>query len=517
MDLGSGPEGRVVETHVSVLIFHEDTVVKFKKALELPFVDLSSGESRLRACEAEVELNRRLSPDVYLGVADLDLDGVVFDHAVVMRRLPAERNFAVLAARGDESVGRHMKRLARVLADFHARSDRSEAISSCATAESVRDLWRGCFDALEPYIGIFVDPEMLSLVERLAYRYLEGRTELFAERIARGHVCDGHGDLLASDVFLLDDGPRILDCIEFDPRLRHVDVLADIAFLLMDLERLGAKDVGGELLSLYLEASGEAQPATLLHHYIAERATVRAEVACTRAAQVDPTSAQDEMDEARMLLELATGHLLAGRVVLAVVSGLPGTGKSTVAAAIGDRLEWPVLRSDEVRREIVGARGAGALVEEFGTGAYGHDITDRTYAAVIERARTALHLGQPVLIDATFVDGRHRAEVERLARETSSDLVVIECVAPPDVVGARLRERRAHVNDISGADEDVAAAMAAKAHRWKGASLLDTAETTPAAVVEKALAMLSRQDEPTPSRARPGPVHGGPAGVRADP
>ena len=330
---------------------------------------------------------------------------------------------------------------------------------------------------------------MLARVEDLADRYAAGPAALLEDRAAHGRVCDGHGDLLAGDVFLLDDGPRVLDCIEFDPRLRHTDVIADVAFLAMDLERLGAPAAAATFLHLYQEAAGDVFPPTLVHHHCAERAVVRAEVACLSGASGASGVAcldHEHAGEAEALLELAIGHLEEARVVLAVVCGPPGTGKSTVGRAVGERRRWPVLRSDEIRREVADAAGAGA---------YGPETTECTYRTMLARAEVALGLGQPVVLDATFTDPRWRRDAEALARRTSSDLVVMECRAGLDTVVARVRARRAEGLDPSEADEAVARSLAGATVPWTGAVVLDTDAGPVARSVDAALAAL-RPDRP---------------------
>ena len=161
---------------------------------------------------------------------------------------------------------------------------------------------------------------------------------------------DGHGDLLADDIFCLDDGPRILDCIEFDDRLRHGDVLADVAFLAMDLERVGAADLGGRFLSWYREFAAETYPESLAQHYVAYRAHVRAKVACLRASQGDTAAG----DRARQLLRMTEDHLKPGPGRAHHRRRATWYGKSTLAAALADRLGWTVLRSDEVRKDLAG-------------------------------------------------------------------------------------------------------------------------------------------------------------------
>ncbi len=465
-----GPD--VVETHVSVLVFTGDLVLKYKKSIRLPFVDFKSRPARLAACRAEVEANRRLSPDVYLGVADVTLDGSPLDHAVVMRRLPAERSMSALAERGDPLLDTQLPKLAALLVDFHARADRSPAIDADASVDAVSTTWATSLDVLAGWEGRLLAEGTVARARHLVTRYLRGRRALFDERIGAGRVCDGHGDLLASDVFLLDDGPRVLDCIDFDDRLRHVDVIADVAFLAMDLERLGVPGSAEVFLRLYQAASGDEFPPTLLHHYLALRAVIRAEVACLRAGQ-DPAA---QGSPASDLMALALDHLERARVVVGVVCGLPGTGKSTIAGAVGPRLGWPVLRTDDVRRELLDSVGSGPLRDAYGEGAYDEATTTATYSTLLARARAALEGGRSVLLDGTFSARRWQQAAEQLAEDTGSDLAVFECTARPSVAGARLRARSTDASAISGADEDVGKAMAADRHPWARAQPVDTSD-----------------------------------------
>jgi uncharacterized protein len=458
----------VVETHVSVLVFYDDVVLKIKKPVRYPFVDFTDADARRRACEEEVRCNRRLAPDVYLGVAEVRLGDRVVDHAVVMRRLPAWRSLAALVRAGDDGVGAGLDALATRLVAFHESAERSPEIDLAGDVREIRSTWDMLVSELEPFAGVAVDGAVLAEVDRSARRFLEGRRPLLAGRVAGHHVCDGHGDLLASDVFLLDDGPRVLDAVEFDRRLRYVDVIADVAFLAMDLERMGAPDAADRFVAAYQSAAGAVFPEPLLHYYVAERAMVRAVVACLRGGE-------GADDEAAALLSLARAHLASARVVLAVVSGLPGTGKSTVATSAGESLRWPVLRSDEIRRELSGSAGGGPLVAPFLLGAYSADRTEQTYATLLDRARIALGRGQSVILDATFTNRRWQRAAEELADESASDLVVVETVAPLPVAAERARDRRRRGSDISGADEDVVRDLAALAHPWPAAVAVDTA------------------------------------------
>jgi len=338
------------ETHVSWLIFLPTHVYKVKKPVTTGFLDFSTSVAREHACAEEVRLNRRLAPDVYDGVAHVVGPDARREPIVVMRRMPAERRLATLVRSGDPSVAGHLDRLVRLLVDFHAGAERSDEIDEAGRPAAVSTLWRHNIDELRPFRGTVLDTADVDAVDRLATRYLHGRAGLFDGRVAAGRICDGHGDLLSEDIFCLDDGPRVLDCLEFDPRLRHGDVLADLAFLAMDLERLGRPDLGRSLLESYRQRAGDEWADSLADHWIAYRALVRAKVACLRSAQGDDAAA----GEARALLELSLAHLRSATVRLVLVGGAPGTGKSALAAALGERMDLVVLRSDVVRRELAG-------------------------------------------------------------------------------------------------------------------------------------------------------------------
>ncbi len=462
----------VVETHLSVLFFFAERVLKYKKPLRFPFVDFTTIDSRHGACVEEVVSNQRLSRDVYLGVADVGFGGETLDHAVVMRRMPEDRSLATLvrlahSGDGDPRLPLLLRRLAALIAGFHSSAERSAEISRGGEPETLARLWRGCIEGIRPYGGQFVPVDAAGELDVLASRYLAGRGQLLEERIANRRICDGHGDLLADDIYLLEDGPRVLDCIEFDARLRHVDVAADIAFLLMDLERMGAQDLAGVFLASYVDASGEVIPQSLLDFYIAERAAVRAEVACLRAAQGDTGAPA----EAGRLVDIALGHLRASQVCLVVVSGLPGTGKSTLAAAAGEHLRWPVLGSDEIRHELFGEEG---LAGRLGDDAYSPEATERTYETMLDRARIALGRGQSVVLDATFNERRRQVEAMEVAGSTSSSLVAIRCSVPMEVAARRVAERAVRGDDLSDADEDVLATLAGISEPWPEAVVIDT-------------------------------------------
>ncbi len=426
----------VIETHISTVAFEGDVAHKRKKDVRFAFIDLSTPERREAICRREVELNSRFSPDVYLGVEEVvDDAGAVVDHAVRMRRMPPERRLSTLV-RTRADVALCIRQVARLMAVAHAEAKTSAEISSVATPASLLGLWKQNLQELEPYVPEPLDQISLEEIGLLAAQYLHGRTKLLEERIQSGCVLDGHGDLLADDIFCLDDGPRILDCLEFDDRLRWGDVLYDVGFLAMDLERLGRADLAGAFMDWYREFSAETHPASLEHHYVAYRALVRSKISCLKGSSTD-------LDEARAHLAQCLRHLRAGQIRLVLVGGLPGTGKSTVALNLGDKLGWPVLRSDELRKQGAGLAPEVRAAAAYKEGLYSGLVTDSTYGALLEEARLLLEQGQSVILDASFSRSKWRAAATAVATQASAGLVEVRCTLPADIAADRLREREA--------------------------------------------------------------------------
>ncbi len=481
------------ETHISIVFLIGDHAYKLKKPVHFPFADLTTREARLALCRREVALNQRLAPDVYLGVADIaGIDGEPNDHLVVMRRMPAERRLSTLVLAADPAVPAALEALAGQLAAFHARADRSAAIDEAAGPAAVAGLWQENFDELAPFAGSVLDADRLGRAQDLAMTFLSGREALFANRIDEGQICDGHGDLQADDVFCLPDGPRALDCIEFFDGFRFGDVANDVAFLAMDLERLGAPDLATSFVASYEAAAGRRLPRALLSFYVAYRAQVRTKVTCLRAAQQEPGSSAwtASVDTARGLLDLCLRHLEATAVRLVLVGGLPGTGKSTVAAALAEALPAEVLRSDVVRKQLAGVGPTDHVAVAFEADLYTPEMTDRVHTALLAEARSLLASGRSVVLDASFARDRHRVAARRLAAESTATMSELRCVLEAADASRRLQRRRSLPGDVSDATPAIAAAMSDTFDPWPTATTLDTRDPS-AGVAHAALVAIT--------------------------
>ncbi len=477
---------RVVETHISVLIFVADRVYKLRKPVHFNFLDFTDRTVREADCRREVELNRRLAPDVYLGVADIEMDGVALDHMVVMRALPGERRLATLVRAGTDVEG-WLEQVAATVAAFHAGARRSTAISEAATASALAAAWEANFEETRRFVGTLLDQSTDEEIHATTSRWLAINAALLDDRIASGHVCDGHGDLQAEDIFCLDDGVRILDCIEFSDQLRYGDVCADVAFLAMDLERLGRPDAAERFILDYEARAGEDLPRPLLSHYIAQRAYVRAKVACLQFDQ----GVEGCDRTARELHALALRHVRRSRRVLVLVGGLPGSGKSTLAAALAAETGWALVRSDEVRREWQPSEGSGPADTAVRGGRYAPAVVRAVYEDLVRRARRHLDEGEPVILDASWTDAARRAEAAKAAADTDSELLELCCTCDDSVAKARLDARRRSGSDVSEATPQVRAAMAERMDAWPSASTIDTSSRTPAETVSWALRELA--------------------------
>jgi len=460
------PAPELRETHTGLVVLAGDYAYKTKKPVVTDFLDFREPQQRERVCDREVQLNRRLAPESYLGVAHLHWPGgaAAPEPVIVMRRYPDDIALRALVLDG-RPVRHHLQALASMVADFHAAAVRSPAIDDCCAPAALRDRWLENLDELDRYAGIVLPADGNTEARRLAMRYLDGRHALLVQRIAEHRIIDGHGDLLTDDVFCPATGPVPLDCLEFDDRLRYVDGIDDAAFLAMDLEFLGRPDLAEYFIEQYRIRADDRAPGSLLDHYIAYRAVVRAKVDCIRFGQ----GRLDAAEDARAHLTIALAHLRAAAVKLIMVGGGPGTGKSTLAHGIAEQLGAAVVSTDAVRRELTEQRVIGGAPGTQDTGLYSPQNVATVYDTVLHRAAEYLQRGSSVVLDGTWRAPAQRERARELARDNAVPLIELTCSASPDVAAGRIQARQKSQSDATPA---MAARLATPV--WEGAYPINT-------------------------------------------
>lgn len=466
------------ETHTSWLLLTAGRVYKVKKPVRYELVDLRTAAARWRVCRAEVELNRRLAPDVYEGVGRFSLPDGTEEPVVVMRRLAAGRNLARLVRAGSPDLGRDLAAVAATLAGFHLRARTGGPVSVAGRPDRVLAMWDANVAGLLERADGVLDRAPVDSAAALGRLYLSGRAPLLDARVGAGRIVDGHGDLLCDDVFCLDDGPRLLDCLEFDESLRCLDMRHDAAALAADLERLGRPDAAAAFLAEHARATLDAGPDSLDHFYVAHRALVRAKVACIRAragarSPGPATAAAEAAAEAAGLVAIALDHARRATVRMVLVGGLPGSGKSSLAAALSRRTGWPVVGTDDIRKRMAGIDPSAPAGAAFGAGIYTPDVTAAVYAELISEAEELAGMGRSVILDGSWIRRCWRDAAATAAEQTRAVLVELLCEVPDPVATARIR-RRAAAPAASDATPATRRSMAGLLEPWPDALVVDT-------------------------------------------
>lgn len=447
----------VRETHISWVFLAGDRAYKLKKRVVLPFLDYGTKARRHQMCREEVRLNRRLAPDLYLGVravvadaGDVALgaedDPRAIDYVVEMRRYDDASTLASKLQRG-ELRDREVSALGQTLAEFHARARRIRP--AVVPALAVERLMTENLHELLGLVDQRTEVNWILELERFTHAFVVAHQRMLDVRAGRGFVREGHGDLRAEHV-LLGEAAAVVDCIEFDRGLRELDVGDDLAFLVMDLVAHGGERFAELLVRAYRDAGGDPGEDRLIAFYACYRALVRAKVALLRAAQ-HPASTSDRGQEsavARDLLALAERFAWQARLPLViVVCGVPAAGKSHLARAIAEISHLPHLSSDVTRKRLAGIGPR----ERAGRSTYSAEFNRLTYAELARRAAGAIASCGGAIVDATF---RHRADREAWSEVfgEAAPPLFIECHAPPDVLARRAIRRDqepGHVSDAS--------------------------------------------------------------------
>ncbi len=452
-----------LQTHISHVLLAGDYAYKIKKPLNLGFLDFTSLERRKYYCEEELRLNGRLAPEIYLNCLAIGGEpanpilggGAAIEYAVRMRRFPQEALLDRVLAAG-RLEPRHVEALARRLANFHRTIPAADPATPFGIPERVRQPMLDDFTQTRPLLANPVDLDVLAAVERWTLMASERLWPRLAERKANGWIRECHGDLHLGNLILADTGQvKVFDCIEFNDDLRWIDIINDLAFLIMDLRFRGAGDFAQRLLNAYLEYGGDFAGVALLSYYQVYRAMVRAKINAIQASQDDMPESNRAAARAQChaYLQLALALTQAEKPFLLITHGVSGSGKSHWTGQLLERLPGAIrIRSDVERKRLFGLGPLDDSGSIPGGGLYTPDASARTYARLRELADQLLAAGHPVLVDATFMRRAHRQPFRELADRHGAPFILLDCAADPDTLRERVAARRVRGDDAAEAD-----------------------------------------------------------------
>lgn len=445
----------IIRTHISVVLLIGPRAFKLKRAVKLPYVDFSTAELRLAACHREVELNRRTAPAIYLGVRRitaepdgslaLDGNGSLLDAVVEMLRFDEDMSFERMAKKCMLTPAL-LTETANAIARFHAVAEVSRSNSGAAIIADVLALNAAAFATTD----VFRRENVVRLKSALEAA-LDRHRELLDRRGAAGKVRHCHGDLHLGNICLVDNTPTLFDCIEFNDAMATIDVLYDLAFLLMDLWHIGERSAANLVFNRYFDHADEDDGIALLPFFMAVRASIRAHVLATQC-QDQGLNDKGIAAQARRYFDLAGSLLESQSARLVAIGGLSGTGKSTISAMIADRIgNAPgarVLASDRIRKRMFQVSAETRLPPE----AYRSEISEKVYATQLSEAAAIVAAGHSVVAEAVFDREEDRARMADCARKEGVSFTGIWLDAPTDVLLERVDARR---NDVSDATTEI--------------------------------------------------------------
>jgi aminoglycoside phosphotransferase family enzyme/predicted kinase len=447
---------RLIQTHISFVLLTGPYAYKVKKAVDLGFLDFSTLERRRHFCQEELRLNARGAPGLYVDVVPITLDGgrEPVEYAVRMHQFPADELYSERQGRGELDAAA-VRGLARIVAAYHASAPTSDQVRTFGSPDKVRATVEQNFRQTERFArpGGPLTREHFDEMREFTRRFFADRDDAFRRRVTGGFIRECHGDLHLGNVCRWNGRVMLFDCIEFSDDFRFVDTAYDVAFAAMDLEARGRPDLAAAFLNEYLERTGDWDAGAVLPLYQCRQAYVRGKVNSLLAEE------PEEDDAARALARADAAHYYAlaaeysrrfgagGTGHLVLMSGLSGSGKSTVARALAARLGSGAIhiRSDAVRKHLAGV----ALDDRAGADVYSPAMTARTYARLLDLGSALASAGWVVILDAKYDRVTLRGDAIQRARLAGLPLHIVHCAAPPDVLRERVTARAGDVSDAT--------------------------------------------------------------------
>lgn len=451
----------VIETHISWLILTGPYVYKIKKSLNLDFLDFSTLDKRHYYCDEELRLNRRLAPEIYLEVIPITGSiasprlrgpGVPLEYAVKMVQFPQQARLDYCLQRGELSSD-GINRLAHKIAQFHQEIPPALPDNSYGTPETVLQPALENFEPLNHLPKEEADQQRITCLRQWTREQWQGLRAEFIARKKSGFVRECHGDLHLGNIAWVEDKFIIFDCIEFNESFRWIDVINELAFLVMDLEHRGYPDLAGSALNTYLEHSGDYSGLRVLRYYQVYRSLVRAKIAAIRLKQdISAAEYQATQESYQSYLGLALSYIQPSKTPLIITHGLSGSGKTTLSEPLRKQLGAIRLRSDIERKRLHGLKTQERASQGVASGMYSVEASGQTYQLLQALAQTIIKAGYPVIVDAAFLKQAQRQAFQNLAEALGVSFCILDFRCELQELRQRIGTRQHENQDASDAD-----------------------------------------------------------------
>ena len=450
---------QLIETHISWVILTGDFVYKVKKPVDFGFLSFSSLKKRKFYCEEELRLNRRLAPDLYLDVIpisgsldnpELNGSGEAFEYAVKMLEFSQDMQLDHVLAR-NELKQEMIDSIASLVAGFHQTIEISGDDTDYGSPEQVYQPVKENFIQIRERMTDQSKLNLLSTLEQWSEETFYKMKSFFAQRKQKGFIRECHGDLHLRNLAWYKNRPLAFDCLEFNPNFRWVDVMSEIAFLIMDLEDHEQPELAQRFLNRYLELSGDYEGCRVLRFYLVYRAMVRAKVDAIRTHQ--PGISKQESDEANKefysYLQLALSYTKQETPFIIITRGKSASGKSKWSQQLLEKLAAIRIRSDVERKRLYNIKPEEDSQANVEQGIYTKEATKKTYLKLLDLAEGIVDAGLPIIVDATFATIEQRKLFKELATKKQVRYIILEFIAADKTLKQRIRDRK---NDVSDAD-----------------------------------------------------------------
>jgi len=451
----------LIETHISWVLLTGRYAYKIKKPVNFGFLDFSTLEKRLFCCREECRLNRRLAADLYLEVVaitgqpdhpKLGGSGEAIEYAVKMTQFPAEFILSERAEQGKLSRN-EIDQIVTIIADFHDSIATAGDTSPYGEPDNIKHWFVENFDHIRPLLIDNHAKQQLQVIQAWGDEEWHKKSALMQQRKQQGDIKECHGDLHLGNMTLINGKVTVFDCIEFNPMLRWIDVISEVAFLFMDLQHCGYDRYAHRFINQYLQRTGDYQGLALFRYYLVYRALVRAKVSLLRMSQsADDAICKQAHSDYMKYANLAERFITYNQPVLIITHGFSGSGKSTFASQLAEHIGALQIRSDIERKRLFGYQAQEQSGSGIDTGLYTQDAGLKTYQRLIELAKATLDAGFSTIIDATFLKFEQRNQFRRLALDEGLKFFIIHVQASNAELTKRLQQRQ---HDASEATTDV--------------------------------------------------------------